>query len=114
MLPLAITADTSELVMLLVTAAGAAAAATKLVWTWLTKLVDRFQDDAAAMRTEFVLEARDARHDFLSGLEKLENARLQAHRETLVKLEVLSEGVVSIKDALASGDKNSPKESKNA
>lgn len=65
------------------TVAATMATAVKLVWNWLTKLIESFQDEAKAARQEFLAEAKAARTDFLAGLQRIEDRR-QASEEKLM------------------------------
>lgn len=81
--------NTPTLVALAVASVGAIGTATKLAWTWMTGLIDKFQ-----------AEAVQARKDFLEGLQKLEGQRQDSEKRVHETLNNFHETLVGIHEIL--------------
>lgn len=79
---------------------GAVWALAKMTWSWMMKLVERFQEEAAQARKDFVAETGAARKEFLQGLKDLEEQRQLSEQRVHDSLNSLKDTMTGIHEIL--------------
>lgn len=92
--------EITTIVGVVIAAGGTIAGAAKVTWSWMTGLVERFQQEATVARQQFLAENTAARSDFLRCLREIEDRREKADQTVLIAVQDLSEAMISIKEIL--------------